>query len=623
MRLLSRLRSRILEFISLVSIANKLMPHTVLIQACSAILAASANVVSAFFLGAIINRLLDPAPRHLNIIGLVIAYLACVVGLQVMNAIVGQWAGLHARLLNSRAQASMSQQLLAMDYATFMNSHVRALYSSVRAGFEFTGGFQMFMQSIINDSIEAFVTMLYAGSTIWIVFTSTGGTQTKLSVFVNSWVYLLCLLILVISPLFLSREFSRRAGEEMQEFFSFNTVFNRRLDYYTGFIFRDTNVNKLLRVFDPKQSYWRQANQEVVAGIKRDSDIQLRVSAKLGYSMIFTQTIVGIIYFLLSLKAVTGAVSIGAAIACAGTLQVLIVVLGDLFRSWGNRAASFTTMHDYQEFMGISSVSDKGQESGLVGDTIEFRDVSFRYPGQARYALRHVSLTIRPGERIALVGKNGSGKTTLVKLLNRLITPDEGVILVDGVDINTVDLNEYRSLFATVSQSFFSYAGTVAENISMTDSGSITKLEDAVNRAGLQDRIVSLPDELSTFVTTELDERGVNFSGGELQKIAIARAIYKNAKIYILDEPTSALDPTAEEDIFNRLNEVTRNNTTVFISHRMSSTRLSDKIFVMDKGRIVESGSHSQLMSREGIYFQLYTAQANYFEGDLSNSIVR
>ena len=244
---------------------------------------------------------------------------------------------------------------------------------------------------------------------------------------------------------------------------------------------------------------------------------------------------------------------------------------------------------------------------------IEFRHVSFRYPGAEEDVLRDVNLHIYPGERIALVGLNGAGKTTLIKLLTRLYDPTEGQVLLDGVDLREYDLESLQQRFGVIFQDFVRYQFTVRENIGF---GQVDALDDerritgAAADGGAAELVASLPQGFDTMLGRRW-EKGKELSGGEWQKIALARAFMRKADVLVLDEPTSALDAEAEYDVFRRFAELMQGRTAVLISHRFSTVRMADRIVVLSSGKIVESGSHAELMRMDGLYARLFNLQAS------------
>ena len=249
--------------------------------------------------------------------------------------------------------------------------------------------------------------------------------------------------------------------------------------------------------------------------------------------------------------------------------------------------------------------------------TIEFRNVSFAYPGSDRMVIKNVSLTLRPGETVVLVGLNGAGKTTFIKLLTRLYDPTEGEILLDGRNIKEYDIKELYGIFGIIFQDFGKYAVSVSENIKFGDvhrqNVDEEKVTDAARQANATDFISRLPDGYNTPLMRYFEENGIELSIGQWQKLAIARAFYSDSDILILDEPTASLDPMAEQEIFNQFDELRRDKMTIFVSHRLSSATIASKIVVLEYGELVEEGTHHELMEKHGRYYELFSTQASRY----------
>lgn len=247
--------------------------------------------------------------------------------------------------------------------------------------------------------------------------------------------------------------------------------------------------------------------------------------------------------------------------------------------------------------------------------TIELRDVSFRYPGAEKTVFSHLNLTIHAGEKLAVVGLNGAGKTTLIKLICGFYDPDEGEILLNGVNIKTYRRRNYYLLFAGVFQSFSLHADTIAVNIAQTDKNIDTnKVWDCLEQAGMKSKAESLPNGIHTHLVKEVYEDAAELSGGELQRLMLARLLYKDSPIIVLDEPTAALDAIAESDIYMRYHELTKGRTSVFISHRLASTRFCDRILLLKDGGIAEEGTHEELLRLGGTYAELFEIQSKYYQ---------
>ena len=245
--------------------------------------------------------------------------------------------------------------------------------------------------------------------------------------------------------------------------------------------------------------------------------------------------------------------------------------------------------------------------------TLELRDVSFRYPNTETWALRHVNMKFQVGSRLAVVGENGSGKTTFIKLLCRLYDPTQGEILLNGIDIRKYSYRQYIDLFSVVFQDFQLLAFPLGQNVAAAVEVDKGRAARCLEMAGFGKRLAALPQGLETPLYKEFDESGVQVSGGEAQKIALARALYKDAPFVVLDEPTAALDPVAEMEVYENFDKIVGDKTAVYISHRLSSCRFCDDIAVFDHGHIVQQGSHDTLVEAPGKYQELWHAQAQYY----------
>ena len=244
---------------------------------------------------------------------------------------------------------------------------------------------------------------------------------------------------------------------------------------------------------------------------------------------------------------------------------------------------------------------------------IVFDNVRFAYPGSDTNALNGVSYTFQVGKKYGLVGANGSGKTTFIHLLMGLYHATEGQIRINGDAVETINREQYYALFAPVLQDFNTYAYSIRENVAFAERDGDEKITQLMDAMKLTKRLSQLPSGISTNLTTEYESEGTELSGGELQKIAIMRAFYKDTPILVLDEPTSALSPKSECELYQEINEMAAGKTVFFISHRMASCRMCDEILVFDGGSIVESGTHEALMQRDGLYRQMFSAQASLY----------
>lgn len=326
-----------------------------------------------------------------------------------------------------------------------------------------------------------------------------------------------------------------------------------------------------------------------------------------------------LVFVFICLKAAGGAFGVGEVTQYMSSAMLLSEGMAALFSAGGNLKNNASFLRQVFEFLDYQSRKEPGSlllpKEEWESFVIEFRNVSFRYPGQKRYALRNVSCTLRSGQRFAVVGENGSGKTTFIKLLCGLLDPAEGEILFNGTDIRSFREQEYFSLFSVVFQDFRLLSFELGQNVAAGVRYDRSRAEYCLRKVGFGERLDGLEDGLATMLYRDFDEKGISVSGGEAQKIALARALYKKSAFLVLDEPTAALDPVAEAQIYADMREMAGEKTALFVSHRLSSCRFCENIMVFHEGRLIQSGSHEMLVADEtGKYYELWNAQAQYYE---------
>ncbi|MCL1794338.1 MAG: ABC transporter ATP-binding protein/permease [Oscillospiraceae bacterium] len=322
-------------------------------------------------------------------------------------------------------------------------------------------------------------------------------------------------------------------------------------------------------------------------------------------------------YLFIVARAVAGAISVSDVVQYAGTIYNMVNSFYRLSAAITNLVWQTERIQGMLEFMEIENILHKGtlpvEKRRDNQYAIEFHDVSFKYPGSDDYSLRNFSIKLNIGQKLAIVGMNGSGKTTMIKLLCRLYDPSEGMITLNGIDIKKYDYAEYISIFSVVFQDFKMFSFKLSENIACSTEIDSMRMAKVIDMVGLSERTEKMQSGFDTYLYNDFD-KGVEISGGEAQKIALARALYKNAPFIVLDEPTAALDPIAEFEIYSKFNEIVGDKTAIYISHRLSSCRFCDDIAVFHEGELIQRGNHDTLLSdRDGKYFELWNAQAQYY----------
>ena len=345
-----------------------------------------------------------------------------------------------------------------------------------------------------------------------------------------------------------------------------------------------------------------------------------KLSGRLGFLQGASGSLMTLAGYLISaVYAMLGAFPVGNVIKFAGSITNILNGIQGMDYRFNNLSLTARRVASTLEMLNVSDEMYKGKlpvEKRLDNQyEIEFRHVSFRYPGSERYALEDFSLKLRIGERMAIVGMNGSGKTTMIKLLCRLYDPQEGEILLNGVDIRKFRQDEYVRLFSVVFQDFKLLSMPLGENVAASVEVDEGKAEEVLRQAGLGERREERSQGLDTYLYQAIADDGIEISGGEAQKIAIARALYKDAPFVLLDEPTASLDPLSEYEIYSGFDAMVGDKTAIYISHRLSSCRFCDDIAVFHEGRLVQRGSHEELLSDEkGKYHELWQAQAQYYQ---------
>ncbi|MCM1567887.1 MAG: ABC transporter ATP-binding protein/permease [Roseburia sp.] len=395
---------------------------------------------------------------------------------------------------------------------------------------------------------------------------------------------------------------------------------NRKIDYYDN-VSSDFSYMKEIKIFHMGEALiLKQAGllQEISFFLQK---IFTGWAVTNGISIVTNTILQVLLYLLLGFKLIVKkSIVIGDFTLYLTAIMQFKMALTNISTAFVDMDNNGRYLKDYFAFLGLDNHFDKGRIplAEAVGDdfVIAFEQVSFRYPFTEGYALRNVSCTIHKGERISVVGENGSGKTTFIKLLLRLYEPTEGVIRLNGIDIREINYSEYLEFFSAAFQDFKIFAYTIRENITALQETEDAEVWAALERIGLQDKIDRLDKGLDTYLYRIYDENGVELSGGEAQRLAIARAICKKSQVIVLDEPTAAIDAKVEAEIFKDFDKIVRNTTSISISHRMASSKSASRILVFADGELVETGSHRQLMNVGGVYAELYQLQAQMYLED-------
>ena len=521
--------------------------------------------------------------------------------------------------LHGRKEILFVHKMFSMDYSELDKQENHNLRSQIRQNEGWTGWRLMRSIDIYESAFSSFVGILTGIALTISLFTfpvpDTAGWLTLL----NHPVFILILAGLMIVISILAGRLHAKSTHCWSDHAEEATLGNRLFSHF-GFIGMEKERSVDIRMNQQQElvsAYWK-----TNSSFGTDGPIGKAARGKMGiYSglgVCITTLITGFIYVFTCLKAWGGAFDVGSISQYVGAATAMAASIFELTGLIGVLEANTVYLDKTFEFLDLPNNMYQGslttEKRSDRQYEVEFRDVSFRYPGSETWALKHVSMKFKVGKRLAIVGENGSSKTTFINLLCRLYDPQEGQILLNGIDIRKYNYRDYMDIFSVVFQDFQLLSQPLGANVAGARDYDRERVHQALLDAGFGDRLETMPDGLNTLLYKEFGENGVEVSGGEAQKIAIARALYKDAPFIILDEPTAALDPMAEAEIYGKFNEISGDKTAVYISHRLSSCKFCGEIAVFQDGAVVQQGTHEQLLADpKGKYYELWHAQAQYY----------
>ena len=440
-------------------------------------------------------------------------------------------------------------------------------------------------------------------------FTKTGDTYFESPVFlltIFGAIAIMAVIILIVATQMNKAWF--KAGDEYSRL--------DRIFYYFLNMFSDYNTGKEIRLYKEQNLIEHTATDKLLTdGEKLLKKASLHTAKSSSFVAILGALVGFGIYLFIGVKGLYGLFGIGSLVLYCGSFMQIINGIMKMAVTFGKTAEMVPLVNYYFEIVNANDNMTYGEKELDLSDKfeIEFKNVSFKYPNTESYALQNINLKINNGEHLAVVGRNGSGKTTFIKLMCRLYDVTDGEILINSINIKEYSKESIIKLYSVVFQDFKIFSTTLAQNISANEEYDKERLYDTLDKANIKDRVLAMENKESTYLYKDLDKSGVEISGGEAQKLALARALYKDSPVVILDEPTAALDPVAENEIYNRFNSFVDNKTAIYISHRLSSCVFCNRIAVFDKSQLVETGTHQELLNANCKYSELWNAQAKYY----------
>ncbi len=527
--------------------------------------------------------------------------------IHVMGAFLGRCVDNALKQLGNNEAAAFNKKTLSLDYDKLENPEIRHLRRKIIENSWINSYGVTYMREGLEYLVSCLINILYCIA----LFAEMVSLILRLSFDTRGILLLVAIVVCVILTVIIQS----RCGKKQAEVWNLGSDLMLRENKLSGGYSQsgmDSRFYKQQAIVEEIDKSLAQEHKALYSKINH-IDFLLRIP-------IFLSTKASELcsYLLIGLYCTLGAFPVGSVIKYVGYLSILTNDIAVLFYTLGALKTNEQFLETYLEYFDLQNDMYQGslsveKRSDKQFD-IEFKNVSFRYTGSEDFALKDINLNLKVGERLAVVGQNGSGKTTFIKLLCRLYDPTEGEIHMNDFNVRKYDYRQYLDLFSVVFQDYNLLAMPLGNNVASAEKWDAVKAEQLLYEVGFGERYEEMPKKLNTSLYKDFDEEGVNISGGEAQKIALARALYKDAPFIILDEPTAALDPIAEAEIYSKFDEIVGDKTAIYISHRLSSCRFCDKIAVFDEGRIVQVGTHKELLeNKNGKYYELWHAQASYY----------
>lgn len=596
---------------------NVLTPRLLTSSIIKSIISAFIPYISIYMSALIIDELVGDKNFKLLVL-----YVFITIGGTLFVTVISEILLKRINVLNAMFGVKLMNYLnnirFEMDFTKQEDPKYIELYAKIKGIIFMTNGgitsIVGFITSIVDNAISVLIALVIIQRSTMISVTSYSGSDR----IKNQIIFIISLMIVIMLCITLTVRNSNNVSKKEFSLYE-NSSVNRYLDYYHFYYMEDDQAGKEIHIFDQRQLIIDEVRSKGrKPWLKVLNDKYNLYQKYYGVNVVISAFIGGFSYIYIGLRALSGSISLGNLTKSYTSITKLVSSLGNLSVSLSQIKSNNNYLEILYEFLDTPTMQQNGKQTlsqSKDNFELEFHDVSFRYPSYKEYVIKNLSLKISSNSRIAIVGMNGSGKTTMIKLFCGLYQPETGYITLNGKDIREYDLKMYHKLFSIVFQDFMLLALNVGENVAVSRVYDDEKVWHSLKVAGIDKKVHTLPLELRQNIYKYVDPDGMDISGGEEQKLAIARAFYKDAPIIIFDEPTAALDPVAEYEIYSRFNEIIGDKTALFVSHRLSSCRFCDNILVFHNGEIIQFGKHDELLKDAyGKYFELWNAQAQYYQ---------
>lgn len=604
---MKKMKSILLAFKEMHHLEKRLTPLSVILAVVMAVM----PFINIWFTSKIID-LLDTGAGMKELA----LYIGLAVGINLILFFLSYFLNdmyyMYRSLMYNKELQNISAKLFKIEYQKLENSDFKELIHKHSEAqdrvFSAFVQFSWMMRDFISGIITLIISIIIVIPLFKIGFTKTGDKYFEKPVFLLTIFGTIAVMVVII--LVVALKMNRSWFKASDEYSRLDRIF-----YYFLNMFSDYNTGKEIRIYKEQDLIEHTATDKILT----DGECVLRKvsmnSAKSSSFVAILGAIVGFgIYLFIGVKGLYGLFGIGSLVLYCGSFMQIINGIMKMAATFGKTEEMVPLVNYYFDIM---NTKDEMQYGDKVLDTdrfeLEFKNVSFRYPNAEKYSLKNINIKIKNGEHLAVVGRNGSGKTTFIKLMCRLYDVTNGEILINGINIKDYTKESIIKLYSVVFQDFSIFSLPLNDNVCAGDKHDKDKLYNCLEQTNIKERVEKMPNRDDTVLYKDMDKAGVEISGGESQKLALARALYKDSPVVILDEPTASLDPIAENEVYSRFNSFTENKTAIYISHRLSSCVFCSKIAVFDKAELVETGTHKDLMNSDGKYAELWNAQAQYY----------
>lgn len=605
---MKKIKSVFLAFKEIHRLEKRLLPITIAV----AIVTAVVPFVNIWFTSKIID-LLNIGTKMSELA----VYIGSAVGINLVLCFINYYLGdiqfMYRSLMYNKERQNLSSKLFKTEYQKLENGDFKELvHKHAEAQDRVFSAFVQFtwmMRDFVSGLITVFISVIIIFPLLKIGFTKTGETFFEKPIFLLTIFGAIAVMAAII--LVVATKMNKAWFKASDEYSRLDRIF-----YYFLDMFSDYKTGKEIRLYKEQKLIEYTAVNKILNDGERVLKKASFNTAKSSSFVAILGALVGFgIYLFIGVKGLYGLFGIGSLVLYCGSFMQILNGIMKMAVTFGKTEEMVPLVNYYFDIMNTKDDMTYGEkELDLSGKfEIEFKNVWFKYPNAENYSLKNINIKIYNKEHLAIVGRNGSGKTTFIKLMCRLYDVTDGEILINGSNIKEYTKESILNLYSVVFQDFKIFSTTLAQNVSVSEEYDKEKLFDALDKANVKDRVLEMESRENTYIYKDLDKSGVEISGGEAQKLALSRALYKDAPVVILDEPTAALDPIAENEIYSRFNSFVDNKTAIYISHRLSSCAFCDKIAVFDNAELVETGTHCSLIDKNGKYAKLWNAQAKYY----------